>query len=823
MAIAERSGARPEVPPVLGELRGRIRRYVVLEGSALVLVVLAVTFWLSLAIDWLFEPSRGVRQALLLVALAAIAAAGVWYVVLRLVRDFRSRALALVLERRFPELNDRLITAVELSERRQPPSGLTAAMLQRTADEAAELSRKLELREVFNVRPLVRAMAGAVAGMVAIAAFGLASPATFSTWFRRSVLLADEYYRRETDMRVFVLADPGERVVEFRDGVYKHPRGADLTFLAEVVEGKKVPDKVQFSYRHAAARGGGGDYMTKIGQQQFRQKLAALHQSIDLWIQGGDFSTRRPLRIEVVEPPQIERLALEALYPAYTGLDPLDEKGQPQRQSLPVLGAQISLPAGTDFLLKATINKPLRSLRIQTEGFEIDFGRGSTRGTLTTAPAVGETPRTIDVTVPEPPLREDGRELRVPFALAVAPAPERVSAEGRVHVPFPLEPDPVLRITLHDEDDVVSGEPVRLAVSSIADVPPQVETRLKGIGNSITRQATIPVVGEARDPQDAAKVYGVTDDYGVAEARFEYKLEAAKAEAKEATYQSVPFANPPEGRRQVPVDEKFKVLPLDLVIGQRITLKVVAVDGDNLTGPHAASGTPYNFQVVSDDELLALVAVKELNIRRRFEQILEEVRNTRKDLMLHRTRLEEVKPLRTEPASAGREGEIREQLNAAEFAAAASVDRSIEGIRKNANETQSIEVEFGDIRDELENNAVPDVKVLLERIDQGIIKPLHSINVLDYNNVDESLVLLRKVLEDRKVMDDGADPFARFDESIDQISLTIQHLEAVLSQMLKLETVNEALQMLRDIIKSQEDLQEKTRQERKKKLIEGLQ
>jgi hypothetical protein len=315
----------------------------------------------------------------------------------------------------------------------------------------------------------------------------------------------------------------------------------------------------------------------------------------------------------------------------------------------------------------------------------------------------------------------------------------------------------------------------------------------------------------------------VTDDYGVAEARFEYKLEAAKTEAKEATYQAVPFANPPEGRRQVPVDEKFKVLPLDLVIGQRITLKVVAVDGDNLTGPHVASGTPYNFQVVSDDELLALVAVKELNIRRRFEQILEEVRNTRKDLMLHRTRLEEVKALRTEPASAGREAEIREQLNAADFAAAASVDRSIEGIRKNANETQSIEVEFGDIRDELENNAVPDVKVLLERIDQGIIKPLHSINVLDYNNVDESLVLLRKVLEDRKVMDDGADPFARFDESIDQISLTIQHLEAVLSQMLKLETVNEALQMLRDIIKSQEDLQEKTRQERKKKLIEGLQ
>jgi hypothetical protein len=221
--------------------------------------------------------------------------------------------------------------------------------------------------------------------------------------------------------------------------------------------------------------------------------------------------------------------------------------------------------------------------------------------------------------------------------------------------------------------------------------------------------------------------------------------------------------------------------------------------------------------VVSDDELLALVAVKELNIRRRFEQILEEVRTTRKDLLLHRARLDEAKAIRVEPASAGREAEVRERLNSVDIAVATSVERSINGIRKNANETQSIEQEFGDIRDELENNAVPDVKPMLERIDGGIIKPLHSINTLDYNSVDDSLVLLRQVLEDRLA------PFARFDESVDQLSLTIEHLEAVLTQMLKLETVNEALQMLRDIIKSQEELQEKTRLERKKKLIEGLQ
>ena len=246
-------------------------------------------------------------------------------------------------------------------------------------------------------------------------------------------------------------------------------------------------------------------------------------------------------------------------------------------------------------------------------------------------------------------------------------------------------------------------------------------------------------------------------------------------------------------------------------------MKVVASDADNLTGPHISSGTPHSFQVVSDDELLALVAVKELNIRRRFEQVLEEVKNTRRDLLLFRSRLEEARGMRSDPKT-----EVRQQLAALDMATVTLVERSINGIRKNANETQSIEQEFGDIRDELENNAVPDVKPMLERIDEGIITPLHSINTLDYNQIDDSLVLLRKVLEET-VLEQRADPFARFDESVDQLNLTIERLEAVLAQMLKLETVNEALQMLRDIIKAQEELQEKTRLERKKKLIEGLQ
>src|SRR6185369_13870721 len=97
---------------------------------------------------------------------------------------------------------------------------------------------------------------------------GIAFDEVVTTWFRRSVLLADEFYRRETDLHIYVLAEPGERVVEFKEGVYKHPRGGDFTFLAEVPESRKVPESVQFSFRNVTGRGGSRDSMTKIGRNQ---------------------------------------------------------------------------------------------------------------------------------------------------------------------------------------------------------------------------------------------------------------------------------------------------------------------------------------------------------------------------------------------------------------------------------------------------------------------------------------------------------------------------------------------------------------------------
>ena len=111
------------------------------------------------------------------------------------------------------------------------------------------------------------------------------------------------------------------------------------------------------------------------------------------------------------------------------------------------------------------------------------FDRGVRRVSVSLAGSTGGEAASREIVLPQPLLAEDGRTIAVPFVLAVAAGPQRTSESGEVLAPFRLDPDPVLRITLRDVDDIVTSEPVRLAINSIADEPPQIETRLKGIGN----------------------------------------------------------------------------------------------------------------------------------------------------------------------------------------------------------------------------------------------------------------------------------------------------------------------------------------------------
>jgi hypothetical protein len=220
-STAERPAAAVLGP--LDRLRRALVRYVLWDGLAALVFGLAVWFWAGLALDYgLFrltgfdwvERAPGWVRWLVPATLAAVVAAAAWRAGRRLWGEVSYQALALAVERRFPnELGDRVITAVELADAEaQARVGYSPAMLRQTAAEAGERLARVPVERVLDWRRLrvraARAAAALLAPLLGLAAVAAARPGvgaaaavlTAEQWGGRNLLLEDARWPRRAHL-----------------------------------------------------------------------------------------------------------------------------------------------------------------------------------------------------------------------------------------------------------------------------------------------------------------------------------------------------------------------------------------------------------------------------------------------------------------------------------------------------------------------------------------------------------------------------------------------------------------------------------------------
>lgn len=213
--------------PPLDRLRGLIRRYVVLDGLLAAGFVAVAAAGASLAadlalfhaanVDVVLDAPWSVRAGLL--GLFGLAVAGVvgLLVAYRVTRQFSDLSLALLLEKRFPDvLGDRLVTAVELAdEAKAGRAGYSLPLIRKTVVEADERLAQVPVADVFDWRRLrarfrrLAVLCGVlVAGLVAYAdstapgrvVYGALD--TAAVWGERNVLLRDTPWPRSSHVEV---------------------------------------------------------------------------------------------------------------------------------------------------------------------------------------------------------------------------------------------------------------------------------------------------------------------------------------------------------------------------------------------------------------------------------------------------------------------------------------------------------------------------------------------------------------------------------------------------------------------------------------------
>lgn len=743
-----------EIRDRLSELRSAIRRYLLLEGVAVVVVLLGAWFWLTYLVDVGYfgttrlELPHGLRTAALVVGLGGIAlAAGSWLFT-RVWRPLQMDSLALLLERKFPEFNGRLMSAL----RSYVPEGDAAAMMaERNEQEAADRLRDVDVLEVLNPLPLRRWSMAAGALFVSVVVFGATNASGMGRW-------ADAYLRgktgywdpfRKTEITLQLIRQPGDVEVAFEDGVAKHARGAHLTLIASVPEGREVPDRVTLTVRSVGSRGEAIDQeipMTPSGVGRFRHTVLRVVDDLRIDLTGGDYTTTEPYYVDVVDAPRLDGVELVCTFPDYTGLN------DDANRVVPVQSNTVELPYGTHVQIQARANKPLQAVRLG--------------GVDVTAAGLGEV-----AMIDAEPTAWSAEGVVGP--LSALRTRSILIGESTI---IGFESGEPLEITLTDTDGLTSQQPIELTFLAKRDAAPLVAVQPRGVGTSVTRQARLPFGGT------------LADDYALNEAWFAYEVRTGKDVAESAKQLLDVDVS---GRRQSELDEELSALdlrPLGLAVGQQMKLSIAASDTNDLTGPGIGRSETTSLTIVSDEELLGILYDKELNLRQRFERILEEVTETRDDIRLARDK-----------ANNDGDAETWSQLSAA-------AEQAVLAIRKNDGETRSIVALFRDIRAELVNNRV-DTEDMLQRIDRGIVGPLDRILDEDFPESERAIIVARDVTRGDLDFASASSPLS---DATNQLDRLVARLQAVLDEMQRRQSYNQLIKELQRLIELQKGLQKKT-------------
>lgn len=566
-------------------LRWLLRAYVLVEGLAAVLLVLGVVFWLALGVDWSFEPSPLLRGGMWCAALAVVGWASYRFLLSRLFAPVSDSQLALLLERRYPALQESLVTTVEATQDRNEDMLSNAALLRRLSERAEAGIRDIDLRPVFRLQPLVLKVLGAAVVWLLVFWFSAAQQEAFAFWLQR-MQLSPELWPRKVQLSVAGFTEEnGQQVIRVaRDD------DLELEVRASLREDHVAPERVEIRYRMPDGRRG-KDTMVKVGEalpgrddaQLYRYTFQNVGSDLSFDLIGGD-DRIRDLQLRIVERPQIKKIIVDCEYPAYLQRGP---------ENVPV-PSRVEVEEGTRAVCRIECTKPLAKLRVHDPSEQDDL----------------------------PARINDDNPHEAEFDL------------GQLSI------DRVLLLSARDTDGVESRDPYRVVISVIPDTPPEVAVGLNGIGSAITPQANIPLKGKVTDEYGLNRIW-YESQIGDAEPERWDVDGAYQRRLKFTRLQSLDLARTDSRTNKPLIDvEPGTQLALSVHASDYYDLS---------DQPHEGRSQRFLLDVVTESELRAILEKRELTLRQRFEAIYEKMVATRELLQRVEVELaEDVEPEQAE-------------------------------------------------------------------------------------------------------------------------------------------------------------------------------
>ena len=412
-----------------------------------------------------------------------------------------------------------------------------------------------------------------------------------------------------------------------------------------------------------------------------------------------------------------------------------------------------------------------------------------------------------DYTVLEPQLLPRGRspydilrgsKLRIagttnkPMKTARLRGPERdfelEITEGN-NISMRLEPNDLLEgkyvFALTDTMNLTTKRPPGFTIRLQDDQPPVVRANTYGIGGLVVPRARIPLR------------IGAEDQFAISslQLQFEWTGESNNATSNKgqvAISEAVTFL----GQPKLSVLSRWDLEPLNLPVGVSLLFNVTATDN---RVPEQGIGESKTFllRVVTEDELRTDLLRREREQREDFERQINEQINLKTEMEALNVELQQNQIPETERT-----------LRPTETLATARQRQ-----RDLATTLERIASRFEELLVEAENNRLDEENGRLRnRLENQIITPLRKLDLNELKSVEQGLEAARVSLTDRTAVANQITKVIALQETI------IVKMNEILGYMVKAEGYQEAINLLRQIERTQQDVLETTDEQRRKRI-----
>ncbi|MEQ1902658.1 MAG: hypothetical protein ABL888_00565 [Pirellulaceae bacterium] len=708
-------------------------------------------------------------------------------------RQVNDARIALLIEAKVPAIRNGLSTLLDYRNFDAPLSENSRLMLSKTESQVLSALQGFDLRSLFDHRHKATWVAASAIAVLTTGALAFLFPSPFQLAGQRLFLLDSTRYLRRFEVQLLGARSRHEKIVDdlpelnrvrpFDENKILHvARGDSLTVLAEGRVIDSAEDQTlscELSYRTSTGLSG-RVLLKKVGRTNKQAQLFELDgppfdklaDDIRFSLRCGDYSSETFL-VRVVEAPAVVSTELDCRFPDYM-VDPVSLRWTPRTMPWNV---GTKLPEGTRVKVRCGTTTELAKVYVATSDNLGDTQSSQLQEILPT-------------------------EKRFEFSI------DSLSQNFQS------------RIYLVDQNGVATSEPFGFSLEAIADRPPKIATKLKGVGLSVTPQAQLPLVGN------------VDDDYGVNQVWVELDLPQNRSLRE-------PVPSSQSGDIQSVIDlrtlkETDSTLPLDAGSDRSLSVVVKANDRFNLKAePNQATGDKFELDLVTSNDLLRILERHESAERRRLEKIYDE-------LFAARDYLERISGQATGQNSGTKEPGDIPKAEPGEPNSLTDLDkqrlqrenRAIYSgrfrtqLEKSAAEIWGTAEAFDNLRLQLINNRLNAVE-RENRLASQVVAPLNKITSDLRGSLKDRARKIQTTLQshplDAPVSEEVEERvLAESSAAADELKETLDELQKVISILVKFETQNELLDIVRAILKTQTELHRRTQEQRKKDAFEGL-